>query len=122
MITVTLLGLYIGGLLLAASLIENPIVVGLFVGGPATVFGIIAIRRTNKLDQTAVVDTATATADATTKTIIGGLNTLIDNLQEDNRELREDQQRLRDKLTKVEEDCKGIRSELAALNATINGG
>lgn len=110
------------------DILGSPALVLLFVGIPGTILGILGYRRAVRADRTATVDAATTAAGETTRRIINGLNILLDNVQKDNDFLRKQQERdrveltrVREKLTVVEEDCKGIRAELAALNATING-
>lgn len=112
----------------AAELVGHPLVVGVTVVALGAIVGIPAYRQTRERDRTATVDAAVTAAGDATKRIINGLNVLLDNVQEDNKELRKQQKRdrvelkrVRDKLTEVEKDCKGIRAELAALNANING-
>lgn len=107
--------------MILADILSNPALVGLIVGLPATVLGVIALRRTMKVDRDAAATAAISAGATAARDVVKGLNTLIDNLQEDNQMLRKEQARLQEKIIQVENDCRGIRAELKALNQTVNG-
>lgn len=77
------------------SILQNPIIVGLLVGLPTIILGILAYRRSVKLDQ-AARDAAEALERASSsKMVIDGLNIIIKRLQEDNEVLRSEIRTLR---------------------------
>lgn len=96
------------------SLISNPMIVGLIVGLPTTVFGIIAYRRAEKLDEEAArVVVITAQGEGIQR-LIDGLNRMITNLQTDNkigREMAED-------LTRRLNECREAYDQLRRITHT----
>lgn len=88
----------------SGTILTNPIVVGLVVGVPTTLFGFKAYRRAEALDKAALRQAEiTAEGDAVQR-VIDGLDRLVDNLQADNREVRERVIDLRERLRRCNAD------------------
>lgn len=71
------------------SLLSNPMVIGLIVGLPASVFGFLAYRRSEKLDDKASQVAVIAIQGEGVQRVIDGLDRIVINLQTDNKEARE---------------------------------
>lgn len=85
----------------------------LLIGLPATVLGLLAYRRSRKVDAVTEQAGVASESRAGTGQIIEGLNQLIDNLQDDNREFREE-------LRRVIQRCDGVANERDALRREVN--
>lgn len=67
--------------MILAGFFENPAVVGILIGIPTTVVGVLVYRRGKKADDV-------ATEKGTIGAVYAGFDKIIENLQEDNADLR----------------------------------
>lgn len=71
------------------SLLSNPIIVGVVVGLPTSLWGFLAYRRAAKLDEEAAVAAVLVTQGDAIQRVINGLDRMVSNLQTDNKDARE---------------------------------
>src|SRR5688572_27423201 len=93
----------------------DTVVQALLIGLPATVLGLLAYRRSRRVDAVAAQSGIATETRAGTAQIIEGLNHLIDNLQEDNAVIRADFKYLTTRLDTVIEERDALRREVAEL-------
>lgn len=103
------------------NVFNNPIVVGLAIGFPASVLGYLAYRRTIKLDRAAAASAVATTQSDAVKQVIEGLNTINENLQEDNEVLRQNLKELGKLLETSLKENRRLKKEAANLNRKYNG-
>lgn len=106
--------------MVAASLMENPAVVGLLVAIPSAALGYLGYRRSRQNDEVAERAGIATTQSASIGQVIEGQDLLIKNLQEVNRGLRDDVKELNVKLDRIIAECQELRRELADLSRVAN--
>lgn len=104
----------------AASLMENPAVVGLLVAIPSAALGYLGYRRSRQNDLVAERAGIATTQSASIGQVVAGMDSLVANLQEDNRALREHVKELNVKLDQIISECQDLKRELAALSRVAN--
>lgn len=96
-------------------ILDNPAIVGVIVGIPSFILGILAYHQSRKVDRiTEKQGVASANITAVNQ-VIDGLNQLIDNLQADNKLLREGISNLNLRLQEALSDRDKLREELRLL-------
>jgi uncharacterized coiled-coil protein SlyX len=85
-------------------------------GVPALILGILAYRRSKKVDAVAQQSGAATESRAGTAQIIEGLNEIIDSLQEDNKMWREDIRYLTNRLDLNDKQREDLRNELVRMH------
>lgn len=103
--------------MIAASLFENPAVVGLLVAIPSAVLGFLGYRRSRHNDEVAERAGVATTRSTSIGQVVDGLDRLVANLQEDNKTLREHVKELNVKLDRIISECQDLKQQLAALGA-----
>lgn len=98
-------------LLGTGELWTNPILVGLLVGIPTSVFGWLAYRRAEALDEAAAEAAALAARGDAVQRVIDGLDLIIRNLRVDNKDERDKVAALRVRLA----ECNTAYGELKKL-------
>lgn len=91
------------------NLLTNPIIVGVVVGLPTSLWGFLAYRRAEKLDEEAARVAVIATEGVAVQRVIDGLDRMVTNLQTDNREARESLGDLARQLRECLEACDRLR-------------
>lgn len=96
--------------------LNSPIILALIAAVPSFILGILAWRRSVKVDKN-TEQAATALAQSTAAAqVLEGLNKLIENLQEDNKELRGNITEVAKKLKEALAERDKLRRELDKLN------
>lgn len=103
-------------------ILQNPIVVGLLVGIPTTLLGILAFRRTQRLDKVAAQAAEAQASSAQVQTLVSGLNAMIDRLQDDNKILRTNVEVLTQQYDVLKRSCSDLEKLVAELSVQVNGG
>lgn len=97
------------------EILNNPALVGLLVGIPSFILGVLAFYRALKSDKAAAQSVFATTQMAAIDQVIKGLNQIIDTLQADNKELRETINDLGVKLKEILEERELLKEEIRKL-------
>lgn len=93
----------------------SPAVIGLIIGIPSFIIGILGYRRASKVDKSTETSAVIAAQTGMQGQIIGGLNQWIDNLQDDNKSFREDLKLLTQRLTDCSKENEELKKEMSRL-------
>jgi peptidoglycan hydrolase CwlO-like protein len=93
----------------------NEVLAALVIGLPSLAIGLLAYRRSRKVDAVSEQSGASSNHRAGTAQVIEGLNELIDNLQEDNKGFRADIRYLTDRLDTITKERDLLKLEVARL-------
>lgn len=93
----------------------SPAIIGLVIGVPSFIIGILGYRRATKIDKATEKAAVIAAQTGSVGQVIAGLNTLIENLQEDNKAWRDNFKELSIKLAEVVKERDMIQKELNLL-------
>lgn len=93
----------------------NPAIIGLVIGVPSFILGVLGYRRAVKVDKATNTAAMIAAQSGTTAQIIAGLNVLIENLQEDNKTWRENFKELSLKLAEVVKERDQLQKDYDAI-------
>lgn len=93
----------------------SQVIQAILIGLPATALGLLAYRRSRKVDAVAEQSGIVTESRAGTQQVIEGLNHIIDNLQEDNKSFRQDIRYLTERLDQRDRDHDVCRKQLVLL-------
>ena len=93
----------------------DAVIQAILIGLPATILGLLAYRRSRKVDAVAEQAGVAIEARAGTAQIIEGLNALVDNLQTDNKVFRDDFKFFTERLNECFAEREKLRQEVARL-------
>lgn len=93
----------------------SPAIIGLIIGVPSFIIGILGYRRATKIDKATENAAVIAAQTGMQGQIIDGLNQWIDNLQDDNKSFREDLKHLTQRLTDCSKENEAIKKEMSRL-------
>lgn len=93
----------------------SPAIIGLVIGVPSFIIGILGYRRATKIDKATENAAVIAAQTGSVGQVIAGLNDIIDNLQDDNKIWRESFKEISVKLGEVIGERDLLQKELDAL-------
>lgn len=93
----------------------SPAIIGLVIGVPSFIIGILGYRRANKIDKATETAAMIAAQTGSVSQVITGLNTLIENLQEDNKAWRDNFRELSLRLAEVIKERDQLQKAYDAL-------
>lgn len=93
----------------------SPAIIGLIIGVPSFIIGILGYRRANKIDKATENAAMIAAQTGSVSQVIAGLNALIENLQEDNKAWRDNFRELTATLAEVVKERDQLQKDYNAI-------
>lgn len=94
---------------------SHPAVIGLVIGIPSFILGVLGYKRAVRVDKSIENAAVIAAQTGSVSQVIAGLNNLIENLQEDNKVWRENFKELTVKLAEVIHERDQIQKDYNAI-------
>lgn len=94
---------------------SHPLIVGLGIGIPSFILGLLGYRRAVKVDKSVANAAVIAAQTGSVGQVIAGLNQLIENLQEDNKVWRENFRELTVRIAVVIKERDQIKKDYDAI-------